>query len=78
MPSNTYTNYEGVKVQNHVLEVFRRNAARETHMTTQRRAESMLDTLWNLPYGSKLEGWGYGNCRHASRVLSRWIRVFGG
>lgn len=79
MPTNTFTNYEGVKIRNHVLEVFRRNERRseESHLSRQRRVERMLDTLWGLPYGSKHEGWGYQNCVHAKRVLYRWLSVFG-
>ena len=77
MATGTYTNYEGVKVQNHVLAVFRRNAERDAHISPQGRVERMLDTLWRLPYGSKSEGWGYESCYHARRVLYRWLRVFG-
>lgn len=82
-PTNTYTNYEGVKVQNHVLAVFRRNAVHDRHLTTVQRAERMLETLYRLPYGSggpgvpKVEGWGYLSCLHARRVLRRYVRVFG-
>lgn len=79
MPTNTYTNYAGVKTQNHILAIFRRNATGpgDSHLTPMQRAERMLETLHRLPYGSKREGWGYQNCRHAYRVLRRYIRVFG-
>lgn len=44
---------------------------------SQREVERMREFLWRMSSSYSYRTYGYYENYHASRVLSRWIRVFG-
>lgn len=62
--------------ENRALMRVRAGIEKGTH-SRQRVVEDMLDFLWRQSSSYSYSTYGYWETDHASRVLYRWLRVFG-